>query len=165
MAALAFASAPVGSVLVNLWQRGATRADVEALEREIDALARSEGAPVAVLMVIPQDTSLPDEGARRAAGAMLRQARLSRVVVVIEGRGFGPGAMRSVFVGLGLVYRPGVTWTVKPGLDEAIDWLEAELDTPLDRGALREADRQLRTELDIGAPPPPSASGLFRRAR
>ena len=165
MAHFAFASDPVGPVLLNLWERGATQADVEALERAIEAHAEAIGEPVAVLMVIPENTSLPDEGARRAAGTMIRRAAIRRVVVVIEGRGFGPGAMRSVFVGLGLIYKPGITWTVRASLDEAVDWLEGELGTPLERPALKSADGRLRAELGVAEAAPPSASGLFRRAR
>ncbi len=144
----AFASVAIGDVLLNVWRRGATRADVDELAREIDALASTARAGVVVLMVIPSNTSLPDDEARRAAGAMLRRARLSRVVVVIEGRGFGPGAMRSVFAGLGLVYRPSFAWTVSISLEEAIDWVEAELG-PQARAELLAADRRLRAQLEV----------------
>lgn len=148
MSALAYTSTAVGSLLLNAWQRGARRADVEALTREIDQLGRRRGEDVVVLMVIPENTSLPDDSAREAVGTMLRGGGLSEVVVVIEGRGFGASAMRSVFAGLGLIYRPGFSWTVKAQVEDALDWLEGQRGS-LDRSAVLEAHRELRDATQV----------------
>ena len=54
--------------------------------------------------------------------------------------------MRSVFTGLGLVYRPGFAWTVKAEVADAVEWLEGELGG-VDRAGLLGADQRLRAEL------------------
>lgn len=164
MSELAFESFPVGNVLYNLWRRGATRADIEVFGEAISALERQVNDKINIFMVIPENTSLPDDGARKLAGAVIGRARLDRVMIVIEGRGFGAGAMRSVFVGLGLVYKPGFRWTVKAGIDPGLDWMESELGRgAIDPVGVRAADHRLRGEMGI-APPTPSSSGLFRRS-
>ena len=101
MSELAFESFPVGNVLYNLWRRGATREDIEVFGEAIFALERQVNDNVNIFMVIPENTSLPDDSARKLAGEVIGRSRLDRVMIVIEGRGFGAGAMRSVFVGVG----------------------------------------------------------------
>lgn len=164
MSALAFESQPVGKVLYNLWRRGATRTDIEAFGEAIYALERAVDGAVSIFLVIPENTSLPDDGARKLTGEVIKRAKLERVMIVVEGRGFGAGAMRSVFASLGLIYKPGFRWTVKGSVEQGIEWFEREAGgAAIDAAGIRAADRQLREAMDI-APPKPSSSGLFRRS-
>lgn len=121
----AFACSTRHDVVVSVWSRGGDEADVRVLLEHIDAAADANDGRAGVLMVIAEHSSLPTSSARKLSGNYIREhpGRIAHMAIVVEGSGFWSSAMRSVFSGINLLYRPKAPWTMVATVDEALRWL------------------------------------------
>ena len=144
----AFACSIRHDVVVSVWSRGGDESDVRVLLDHVDDAADANEGRAGVLMVITEHTSLPTSSARKLAGSYVRTrpGRIAHMAIVVEGSGFWASAMRSVFSGIGLLYRPKAPWTMVATVDDAVRWLvqHGAVDEP-NTGELNAAVDELRS--------------------
>jgi hypothetical protein len=109
---------------VSVWAAPAAVEDVARIEREIDAIL--DVCPrVGLLLVIEDGVSVSPEPSRRRAIEMLRRraAHVAGVAICVGSEGFLGSAVRSMFVGLGLLLRPRYPWRLFAEPRRALEWL------------------------------------------
>ncbi len=120
---MSFASASVGMLHVSSWWGAANPRDVERLDLELEEIAEQQGR-VAVLLVVRSSAPLAGDETRKRAISMLQKLgdRVDSVAIVVEGKGFWAGAVRSMFSGLAFAFRPGFPWKIFATAGPALLW-------------------------------------------
>lgn len=113
---------------VSVWRRPAAVEDVVALGDELARLAEQRHR-IGILVVVPAGIPVSPDAARRRAVALLRELSGSVIAIalVIEGVGFGPAAVRSMFTGLAMLLRHPWSWKMFADAGRAAGWMAGQL--------------------------------------
>lgn len=139
----------LGSVLLTAMRRPPTGAQMRELRRHVAHHHREFGGKIRAFSLLERDAisiQVPSE-VREETTSQMRDFPGLGTVVVVEGSGFRPAAMRALLSGIHLVLRPPYPFTICSTVDAGARWAAARGDPhgehlgPADLSAALEATR------------------------